>query len=103
MTGYKLQPEAENDLEAIWHHTAKKWGVEQAMQYVDAFDEAFQFLADNPLAARERTEFTPTVRIHSFQKHLIVYMSDGTVVLSLPVSSQPRRNPNTQTPSHSFC
>ena len=81
MTAYKLQPEAEKDLEDIWHYTAKKWGVEQAMQYVDAFDEAFQFLADNPLVGRERTEFTPTVRIHSFQKHRIVYISDGSGVI----------------------
>ncbi|MCJ8271269.1 MAG: type II toxin-antitoxin system RelE/ParE family toxin [Psychrosphaera sp.] len=43
MTAYKLQPEAEKDLEDIWLYTAHKWGVEQAMQYVDAFDEAFKF------------------------------------------------------------
>ncbi len=80
MTAYKLQPEAEKDLEDIWHYTAKKWGVEQAMQYVDALDEAFQFLADNPLAARERFEFSPAVRIHPFKKHLIIYIGNENAV-----------------------
>jgi toxin ParE1/3/4 len=77
MLTYKLLPLAEKDLENIWQHTAKKWGVEQAMAYIDALDEAFVILAENPKINRQRAEFRPSVRIHPFQKHLIVYNSDA--------------------------
>ena len=72
-TRYRLQPEAEKDLESIWHYTARHWGVKRAIQYIDELDEAFQLLADEPLICRERGEFCPPVRIHSHAKHLIVY------------------------------
>lgn len=76
MVHYKLQPEAEKDLETIWHHTAKEWGVTQAMQYIDDLDNAFKLLTENPRINRQRAEFKPAVRIHPFKKHLIVYIGD---------------------------
>jgi toxin ParE1/3/4 len=31
MAEYRLTPAAERDLEAIWVHTVREWGVEQAV------------------------------------------------------------------------
>ena len=76
MVTYKLLPEAEKDLESIWHHTASEWGITQAMQYIDGLNEAFVLLTENPSINRLLTEFKPAIRIHPIKKHLIVYISD---------------------------
>jgi toxin ParE1/3/4 len=75
-TAYKLLPEAEKDLESIWRYTAKEWGGQQAMDYVDGLDDTFGLLVSNPNVNRQRLEFTPAVRIHHFKKHLIVYLCE---------------------------
>lgn len=85
MANYKLQPEAEKDLASIWLYTAKEWGVQQAMNYIDGLENAFQFVADNPQINRERIEFTPVVRIHRFKKHLVVYLAKQDTVLIVRV------------------
>ena len=82
---YKLLPEAEKDLENIWHYTVQKWGVEQALLYIDQLDGAFQLLADTPLLSREYKEFNPPVHIHHHEKHLIVYLVEQTQILIVRV------------------
>lgn len=37
-------------------------------------EDCFQVLSETPLISRERTEFTPPVRIHHHGRHLIVYV-----------------------------
>ena len=70
---FTLYPEAEADLENIWHYTVDTWNVDQAIKYIADLDSAFQLLADTPLLCREREELHPPLRIHHFQHHLIVY------------------------------
>ncbi len=76
MTIYKLYPEAEIDLEKIWQHTVREWSTNQAFDYLDNLESAFQLLADFPLMSRERHEFSPAVRIHHHEHHLIVYLQE---------------------------
>jgi len=45
----------------------------------------FDLLADNPKIARERTEFNPPVRLHSYQAHLIVYIENADEILVIRV------------------
>jgi len=78
MKQYKLLPAAESDLENIWHYTARTWGVEQAVTYIDGLDQTFQLLAESPLICRERWEFSPPVRIHHHEKHLVIYLVKDT-------------------------
>ncbi len=77
MATFKLYPEAELDLERVWGYTAKTWGDNQAIKYIDDIEMAFLLLVDNPFLCRERTELQPPVRIHHFQSHLIVYKQLG--------------------------
>jgi toxin ParE1/3/4 len=51
MTEYRLAPAAERDLEKIWTHTARRWGVGQANRYIDIISTAFQELAQQPETA----------------------------------------------------
>lgn len=48
MAEYRLTPAAENDLEAIWVHTLRQWGVEQANNYTDMLAKIFAELAQSP-------------------------------------------------------
>jgi toxin ParE1/3/4 len=54
MATFKLYPAALANLEGIWLYSARNWGIEQAMSYVDALDSTFQLLAENPPLCRQR-------------------------------------------------
>lgn len=51
MAEYRLTPAAERDLEAIWVHTVREWGVEQPVRYIDLLTMAFARLAASPRTA----------------------------------------------------
>jgi len=72
-SGWVLRPAAEDDLSKIWLKGAASWGVEQAERYADGLFALFDLLAQFPEIARERTEFSPAVRIHPSGAHLVIY------------------------------
>ena len=74
---------AEQDLVEIWLYTFQEWGERQADRYLDDLDEAIHLLAEQPLLCRERSEFSPPVRIHHHAHHLIVYLAleDGVNIV----------------------
>jgi toxin ParE1/3/4 len=71
---YRLSREAEEDIIAIFASGARQVGVQQAGRYHDLLAKTFQFLAENPEAARERTEITPAVRVHPCETHPIIHV-----------------------------
>lgn len=78
---YRLAPKAESDLAEIWQYTAQTWSLDQADTYLDQFVAAFELIAALPTVARERSEFTPPIRIHVHQSHLIIYRWHTDVVI----------------------
>lgn len=82
---YRLSPRAHEDLDEIWRHSAENWSVEQADRYIDGLVQAFEVIVSMPTLARERREFTPPVRIHAHESHLIIYMitPDHVAILRL--------------------
>jgi toxin ParE1/3/4 len=70
---YKLTRQAIADLDDIWRYSAETWSVAQADRYTDDLTHTFDMLASIPNLGRERTEFTPPVRIHAHGEHLIIY------------------------------
>lgn len=76
-SGWVLRPAAEDDLSNIWLEGAASWGVEQAERYADGLFALFDLLVEFPEIARERTEFSPPVRIHPSGAHLVVYRQVG--------------------------
>lgn len=74
MSQFRLLPEAEKDLESIWHYTLQNWGLDQAESYLDGLVDIFELLSKNPLMSRERLEFSPFVRIHHHAHHLVVFI-----------------------------
>lgn len=83
LTHYHLSPAARNDLEDILRYTAHEWSVDQAELYSDGLEESVNRLLYIPEMARERTEFTPPVRIYRSSLHMVIYRieSDHLVIL----------------------
>ena len=72
-----IRSAAEIDLSDIWQFGADNWGIEQADRYADGLFSLFDLLSDFPEMARERSEFTPAVRIHPSGAHLVIYRVEG--------------------------
>lgn len=84
MIGWRLTPPAADDIAAIFRYGVEQFGIAQADAYHAGLEAAFDFLARYPRAARERTELSPPVRVHSYRAHLIVYEAEpngGVLVL----------------------
>ena len=82
---YRLTPAAEGDLAEIWRFTAERWSDDQADRYLDALVTTLETIAAFPNIARERTEFTPPVRIHPSGAHLVIYLEGQGCVTVLRV------------------
>lgn len=72
-SGWVLRPAAEQDLSDIGLKGAATWGVEHAEHYADGLFALFDLLVEFPKIARERTELSPSVRIHPSGAHLVIY------------------------------
>jgi toxin ParE1/3/4 len=84
---YRLSLKAKKDLVNIYLYGKQMFGTVQAEKYNSGLIKSFDFIADNPHAVRERTEFTPPVRIHSFGSHIIIYHVKNDYVLILRILS----------------
>jgi toxin ParE1/3/4 len=84
---YKLSFKAKKDLVTIYLYGKQAFGIEQAEKYNTGLIKSFDFIAENPHAVRERTEFTPPVRIHNFGSHIIIYNIENDYVLILRILS----------------
>lgn len=77
MGRYVFSQQAEDDLIGIYRYGYLNYGERQANAYMAALKQKCQFLSDNPLVCRERSEFTPPVRLHHHKKHLIIYIASA--------------------------
>lgn len=71
---YKTTQKADEDIIGIYVYGAQQFGTAQAERYHAGLVECFEFLAEHPFAARERTEFNPSVRFHFYKAHVVVYV-----------------------------
>lgn len=70
---YELSQEADKDLEDIFDYTVEKFGLDQAIAYVNSFDAIFDSLSSNPQLGRERNEIRPELRSIVKESHIIFY------------------------------
>ena len=68
---YRLAPDAERDLELIWHYTFEEWGLEQAHRYTDELTEAFARLAAKPNIASAADHIRKGYRRTRVGRHVI--------------------------------
>ena len=82
---YRLSQDADNDLTAIYLHGREMFGRVQAEAYYADLIARFEFLAENPRAARERSDMDPPVRVHPSGAHVIIYQLEGSDIVVLGV------------------
>ena len=82
---YKLTPDADDDLIEIYVHGFLNFGETQAEKYFSELEDCFEVLSNAPLICRERTEFTPPVRIHHHGRHLVIYVIQDDRILIVRV------------------
>ena len=85
LSGYRLTPKAEDDLETIWRYSAETWSPDQADIYIDTLVATIETIVAMPTLARERDEFIPPVRIHPAAEHLIIYHIDGDMIVVIRI------------------
>lgn len=76
MRRYRLSRKAEEDIIATFLYGVAQSGIQQAERSHELLERTFEFLAQNPEAARERAEITPPVRIHPIESHIVIYTVD---------------------------
>ncbi|MGF7210838.1 toxin ParE1/3/4 [Skermanella aerolata] len=82
---FKTTQKADEDIIAIYVYGAQEFGTAQAERYHAGLITSFEFLAEHPFAARERTEFNPPVRFHFYEAHVVVYVVTDEHVLIVRV------------------
>lgn len=61
------------------------WSEQQADRYLALLTRAFERIAEDPTIARERTEFSPPVRIFACEAHVVIYVLQSDHVLIVRV------------------
>ena len=84
-----LTPRAAADLDAIADYTIETWGLAQLESSLMGFNNRFQWLADNPLAGRERNDVHPGYRSYPEGSHVIFYIinDDRVDIIGIPHKS----------------
>jgi len=82
---YRLSKKAAQDVIDIYAYGAREFGIAQAEKYQESLSRIFNFLSEHPLAVRERTEFSPPVRIHAVGAHVVIYVTEGADILIVRV------------------
>lgn len=70
---YSLSAEAEEDIITIFLSGTEQFGLVQAEHYHSELEKIFDLLSTNPQMARIREELTPSIRVHPFGSHIILY------------------------------
>lgn len=93
MAKYTVSKAANSDIRSIARYTQDTWGKDQRRRYLDGLNEKFDMLAETPELAVERRDFQPPVRIHHYEKHLIVYAINDSGILIVRVLHQSQNVP----------
>lgn len=88
MSSFTVSRAANADIRSIARYTQDTWGRDQRRRYLDGLNDIFEVLAAMPEMAAERRDFRPPVRIHHYEKHLIIYVITGTGILIVRVLHQ---------------
>jgi toxin ParE1/3/4 len=84
---HKVAPQAETELDGIWHYVAKESGsIEIADRLIDSITERFLLLSRNPRLGRRRDEeLRPGLRSFPVGEYIVLYRIEAEDVLILHV------------------
>ena len=73
MSRYILSPRAKADLDGIWDFTVRKWGEQQAEDYIRLLVGAMETVAENPRRGRACDEVRKGYRRYLAGSHIIFF------------------------------
>ncbi len=73
MTGYRLRPSAEEDMDAIWDYTCRTRSSAHADRYIDDLFDAFERLVQTPQLGQKAVGVSDSYRRLRVNHHLIFY------------------------------
>jgi toxin ParE1/3/4 len=82
---YRTTRKADDDIIAIYIRGMREFGAAQAERYHEGLLRTFEILADNPTLAREHKDLSPSVRLHPYGSHLIIYILRDAEILIVRV------------------
>jgi toxin ParE1/3/4 len=87
MSGFRLLPEAESDLDDIWLYVARhSSNTDIANRLIDTITERFWLLAQHPQIGRRRDhDLRPGLRSFPVGEYVIIYRLEGEDALILHV------------------
>ena len=77
---YRVTPRARHDLINIADYTERTWGKTQRNIYLKAIEARFQWLADNPLLGKHRTDVSEGYYSFPQDQHVVFYLIGGNVI-----------------------
>jgi len=77
---YTVSPRAQGDLDEIWDHTAKRWGIDQAEFYTRELGRHIEIVAAQPLIGRACPEVRAGYYKYPSGSHLLFYrLTEGGI------------------------
>jgi toxin ParE1/3/4 len=83
MSGFRLTPAAQDDLDDIWDHTATTWNIEQAERYILLLRDRIVALAAGRSVAQRADEIKPGYRRSLVGAHVIFFRQEPGNVLTV--------------------
>lgn len=84
----RFRPAAEADLDAIWDYTVERWGVAQAVRYVDEVRNRVDGLGTGSTRHTPAPEIKDGIRRALAGRHMIYFREDGSTVTVLRILHQ---------------
>lgn len=83
---YRITPRALQDLQNIGRYTLQKWGRQQRNNYLQALEQRFEWLAQNPHRGTNRPEIQEGYFSYAQGSHLIFYLKreGGIDIIGIP-------------------
>jgi len=78
---HRLAPEAEADLDELWHYVASDSSIEIADRLVDSLTTRFLLLGTYPRAGRRRDDLRSGMRAFAVGDYVVLYRVEGNDVL----------------------
>lgn len=77
---YRITPRAYDDVINIGHYTERAWGKTQRNTYLKAMEARFQWLADNPLLGKHRSDINDGYYSFPQGQHVVFYLVSHNVI-----------------------
>jgi Plasmid stabilization system protein len=74
----RITPRARDDLKNIGRYTERTWGKAQRNRYLKSLEARFQWLAENPLLGKQRTDICEGYYSFPEGQHVVFYLFDSS-------------------------